>query len=337
LLLLKAQNTHLVAHVTAAVAFLEAAESGGFESRREQPLSTEYRICGTRLSGAQDDLLRFATYTFLAEEFKDDVNDVKQLAQRINVTAQVLRRALGKYKKLEGQLTHRGSLEVVKTLAQCIRSSASPSMEEQNELLTRVAVLSPKPIADGSRCVGAELASFFAMVLPSTAAIELPGSGLHQLGTGVQLHLKPKNVTWTRDIWANSAAKNISSPFALRRLPRPPLPPPLVLYLKGLTQLDRAAHFPRVAAQGVVKRRRKVLVGATHPLPLQCALCLQGLVPLRSGAARLIHALFKSGRQDYMFKKLADGRQVPSAMHSDLVDCWTLSTCSYPRTRCPTI
>ncbi len=67
--------------------------------------------------------------------------------------------------------------EVVKTVAQCIRSSASPSMEEQNELLTRVAVLSPKPIADGSRCVGAELASFFAMVLPSTAAIELPGSG----------------------------------------------------------------------------------------------------------------------------------------------------------------
>jgi hypothetical protein len=63
------------------------------------------------------------------------------------------------------------------------------------------------------------------------------------------------------------------------------IPPPLVLYLKGLTQLDRAAHFPRVAAQGVVKRRRKVLVGATHPLPLQCALCLQGLVPLRSGAA----------------------------------------------------
>ena len=65
------------------MAFLEAAESGGFESRREQPLSTEYRICGTRLSGAQDDLLRFATYTFLDEEFKDDVNDVKQLAQRI--------------------------------------------------------------------------------------------------------------------------------------------------------------------------------------------------------------------------------------------------------------
>jgi hypothetical protein len=114
LLLLKAQNTQLVAHVTAAVAFLEAAESGGFESRREQPLSTEYSICGTRLSGAQDDLLRFATYTFLAEEYKDDVNDVKQLAQRINVTAKVLRRALGKYKKLEGQLTHRGSLEVIR-------------------------------------------------------------------------------------------------------------------------------------------------------------------------------------------------------------------------------
>jgi hypothetical protein len=34
----------------------------------------------------------------------------------------------------------------------------------------------------------------------------------------------------------------------------------------------------------VVKRRRKVLVGATHPLTLQCALYLQGLVPLRSVA-----------------------------------------------------
>ena len=57
-----------------------------------------------------------------------------------------------------------------------------------------------------------------------------------------------------------------------------------MLYLKGLTQLDRAAHLPRVEAKGVVKRRRKVLVGATHPLTLQCALYLQGLVPLRSVA-----------------------------------------------------
>jgi hypothetical protein len=47
---------------------------------------------------------------------------------------------------------------------------------------------------------------------------------------------------------ANSAAKNIPNTFALHRLPRPPLPSPLVLYLKGLTQLDRAAHLPRVEA-----------------------------------------------------------------------------------------
>ncbi len=190
LLLLKAQNTHLVAHVTAAVAFLTAAESGAFELVREQNQSSQstdnsiVQLCGTRLSGSQDDLLRFANYTFLAKEFEADLTP---LSKRINVTPGVLRRALEKYEKLEGQLLHRGSQEVVRTLALWIRQAVIPSMEQKNDMLTRVR-------EDCPQCVGAELASLFVSVLPSNVAIELPGSGLYQLGTGVQLKLRLQNI-----------------------------------------------------------------------------------------------------------------------------------------------
>ena len=140
------------------MSFLEAAENGPFESRRDQAPSKESLLCGARLAGEQDDLLRLAHYTFLAKAFQRDIN---LLAARIRVLPQVLQRALEKYEKLHVVLRHRGSVELVATLARWIRDGHSPSDEELEKLRSRVselAVTSSTPSGDGLFCVGVQLA-----------------------------------------------------------------------------------------------------------------------------------------------------------------------------------
>ena len=126
LLLLKAQKTNILGYVCAAVAFLESAEGGSFEKvKGEQSQTIISRLCGARDAQAlgtdlevQDDLLRFANYTFLACEFEH--RDILPLAKQINVLAMVLRRAVIKYRRLEGHLRPWVSLRLVKIMARWI-------------------------------------------------------------------------------------------------------------------------------------------------------------------------------------------------------------------------
>ena len=184
LLLLKAQKTNLLGYVCAAVAFLESAEGGSFEkSRGEQSQTIISRLCGAREFEdleVQDDLLRFANYTFLACEFEH--LDILPLAKQINVLAMVLRRAVIKYRRLEGHLRPWVSLRLVKIMARWINSQ-----ENEADLLNRVAQMSPMPIADGSSSVGARLADFYAKVLPTEVSIVMMDGKVYQSGTGANM------------------------------------------------------------------------------------------------------------------------------------------------------
>ena len=65
--ILHAQDTLWLDNVIAGVAFLEAANGGSFLFDKEKTeTSQEYRLCGMRLSGEQDDFLRFSHFVMLA-------------------------------------------------------------------------------------------------------------------------------------------------------------------------------------------------------------------------------------------------------------------------------
>ena len=63
---MEAQGTPFLDTVLAGVAFLDAAVGGSVEIRKDQPQTTEYHLCGTRLGNGQDDFIRFATASVMA-------------------------------------------------------------------------------------------------------------------------------------------------------------------------------------------------------------------------------------------------------------------------------
>lgn len=214
-LILLAEGTLWSDNIIAGVAFLEAAVGGSLIANKDNAeTSTEYRLCGRRLSGEQDDFLRFSHFTMLAYE---QYYTLKPLSIRLNVHASVLARAAeiyGKlYKRMQAARRNTVSENIVKTVKRWIQGNHMPSDADANALVDSIKILShgddisgrstkarnPTLIGYGSGpvCVGEELGKIIWKAFPELHGTAMVDQNLYQLANGLHIICKaavPMNI-----------------------------------------------------------------------------------------------------------------------------------------------
>ena len=220
-IIMLARSNCLFDNVLAAIAFLQAAEGRSFELKKNVEATVEYRLCGTRLDGTQDDFLRFAHITMLAYEHH---RALQPLASILNVCIHVLAKASDIYHKLYQRFRiasrHPASEEAVCMISRWVRESKRPGTDEEVSFLriareccitwarrnptpsgdgessecigSTWARRNPTPSGDGgsSECIGSQMATLAAKALPEQVGIAMEDPRVYQLGTGAHVLCK---------------------------------------------------------------------------------------------------------------------------------------------------
>ena len=168
--------------VLAGVAFLDAAAGGSVEVRRTARLSPEYRLCGTRASGGQDDFLRFAHFTMLSRDLS---RSLELLGSVLNVYPMVLRRAAEVYEKLRSVFRRVRRDPWSEAIVRAVRASIG-GREVCSDANVEALLRRSTPIGDGV-CSGVRIAQIFAKVWPEQVGVSMCGGMVYVLGTGTQV------------------------------------------------------------------------------------------------------------------------------------------------------